>query len=369
MKALTCEMCGSTNLLKQDGVFVCQSCGTKYSVEEAKKMMVEGTVAVEGTVKVDKSDEATNLLKLAKTAIESLNGKEAYDYTNRVLETNPNNAEAWFVRMEAVGMTAILKDLKVVEVMKAGNKAIELSKGELKQSVYEYYLNKMLNDLKFCMGQLQDTDAIERLYEANLQLNFMKASEQTLNSDTIAGIILTQIELVIKLRDMVPDAEISANAELTRLVGEIAKQWTYYTQALNARYNVYQLHLNDETVIKYRNILKRIKQGLPEGTEDPIAEEEISNPSKGPCYVATAVYGSYDCPEVWTLRRFRDYTLAETWYGRAFIHTYYAISPTLVKWFGKTAWFKKLWTIPLDKLVVRLQNKGVESTPYNDRVF
>ena len=54
------------------------------------------------------------------------------------------------------------------------------------------------------------------------------------------------------------------------------------------------------------------------------------------CYVATAVYGSYDCPEVWILRRYRDYTLAETWYGRAFIHTYYAISPTLVKWFGHT---------------------------------
>ena len=44
MKQLTCEMCGSTDLMKQDGVFVCQSCGTKYSVEEAKKMMVEGTV-------------------------------------------------------------------------------------------------------------------------------------------------------------------------------------------------------------------------------------------------------------------------------------------------------------------------------------
>ena len=52
------------------------------------------------------------------------------------------------------------------------------------------------------------------------------------------------------------------------------------------------------------------------------------------CYVATAVYGSYDCPQVWTLRRFRDYTLAETWYGRAFIRAYYAVSPTLVKWFG-----------------------------------
>ena len=55
MKRLTCEMCGSTDLMKQDGVFVCQSCGTKYSIEEAKKMMVDGTVEVAGTVKVDDS--------------------------------------------------------------------------------------------------------------------------------------------------------------------------------------------------------------------------------------------------------------------------------------------------------------------------
>ncbi len=55
MKRLACEMCGSTELIKQDGVFVCQSCGCKYSVEEAKKMMIEGTVNVTGTVKVDNS--------------------------------------------------------------------------------------------------------------------------------------------------------------------------------------------------------------------------------------------------------------------------------------------------------------------------
>lgn len=56
MKQLTCEMCGSTDLVKQDSFFVCQTCGTKYSVEEAKKMMIEGTVDVQGTVKVDRSD-------------------------------------------------------------------------------------------------------------------------------------------------------------------------------------------------------------------------------------------------------------------------------------------------------------------------
>lgn len=85
------------------------------------------------------------------------------------------------------------------------------------------------------------------------------------------------------------------------------------------------------------------------------------------CYVATAVYGSYDCPEVWTLRRYRDNTLAKTWYGRSFIHTYYAISPTLVRWFGHTDWFRKMWKHRLDKMVGDLRSKGVEDTPYQDK--
>lgn len=91
--------------------------------------------------------------------------------------------------------------------------------------------------------------------------------------------------------------------------------------------------------------------------------------SSGGCYIATAVYGSYDCPEVWTLRRFRDDTLAATWYGRTFIRVYYAISPTLVKWFGNTEWFKNLWKNKLDKMVNDLRAKGVESTPYQDKTF
>lgn len=85
------------------------------------------------------------------------------------------------------------------------------------------------------------------------------------------------------------------------------------------------------------------------------------------CYVATCVYGSYDCPQVWTLRRFRDNTLAETMPGRAFIRTYYAISPTIVRWFGKNEWFKKMWQGVLDGMVKRLNANGVEDTPYDDR--
>lgn len=109
--------------------------------------------------------------------------------------------------------------------------------------------------------------------------------------------------------------------------------------------------------------------------DDMLWEEEtkrgksnnVSNNQSAGCYIATAIYGSYDCPEVWTLRRYRDNQLAKSWYGRLFVRTYYAISPTLVKWFGDTQWFKNMCKPKLDKLVKNLQNEGVESTPYQDR--
>ena len=93
----------------------------------------------------------------------------------------------------------------------------------------------------------------------------------------------------------------------------------------------------------------------------------IDTSKAGGCYVATAVYGSYDCPEVWTLRRYRDYSLSETWYGKMFIKIYYAISPSLVKWFGNTKLFNRIWKKRLDRMVDSLNKKGFENTPYNDK--
>lgn len=86
----------------------------------------------------------------------------------------------------------------------------------------------------------------------------------------------------------------------------------------------------------------------------------------GGCYIATSVYGSYDCPQVWILRRYRDYNLSTTWHGRLFICVYYAISPTMVKLFGHTTWFKQFWENRLNKMVDKLNSQGVDSTPYKD---
>lgn len=84
------------------------------------------------------------------------------------------------------------------------------------------------------------------------------------------------------------------------------------------------------------------------------------------CYIATCVYGSYDCPPLWVLRRFRDRILAASWCGRSLIRLYYTVSPFLVRHFGKTAWFRGFFRRFLDRLTAYLKEKGLEDTPYGD---
>ena len=96
MKQLTCEMCGSTDIAKQDGFFVCQTCGMKYSVEDAKKMMIEGTVDVKGTVKVDNSAFVEKYLANARRAKQKEDWEETEKYYNMVEQNDPTNIEAIF---------------------------------------------------------------------------------------------------------------------------------------------------------------------------------------------------------------------------------------------------------------------------------
>jgi len=98
--------------------------------------------------------------------------------------------------------------------------------------------------------------------------------------------------------------------------------------------------------------------------EEERNREAENSQNKSGCYIATAVYGSYDCPQVWTLRRYRDESLTKTWYGKVFIRAYYAVSPIFVKIFGKTKWFKQTWKVLLDIFVKRLNDNGVNNTHY-----
>ena len=72
------------------------------------------------------------------------------------------------------------------------------------------------------------------------------------------------------------------------------------------------------------------------------------------CYIATAVYGSYDAPEVLVLRHFRDETLSKSRRGRLFIKTYYRLSPPVARHLKNMRRLNAIVRRGLDKIVAHL---------------
>lgn len=123
MKRLTCEMCGGTDLLKQEGVFVCQSCGCKYSVEEARRMMIEGPVDVSGsTVKVDNTAKLENLYKVARRAREDGNPDQAFKKYEQLQVEDPDNWEPNFYMAYYSGLTTLKNDKPGSSVQVSGGR-------------------------------------------------------------------------------------------------------------------------------------------------------------------------------------------------------------------------------------------------------
>lgn len=303
MKSLVCELCGGNNVIKQDGLFVCQYCGTKYSTEEAKKLIIEGTVDVTGTVKVDNSTFVKKYLANARRAYAKDDWEEVEKYYNMVEQNAPHNMEAVFFSSFGKAMLSLTDN----EYFKRKQKFTVLNKSI---SVISDYFEETDEAKEEVLCQI--SDAIEKMYS----VTYVYSTAQN------------------------PPTQGTKN---------------------------YTVQLENSVRSAFLTELKQIKEAHPDLEYlDALIEKNSTLKPVGGCYVATAVYGSYDCPQVWTLRRYRDYTLAKTWYGRAFIHTYYAISPTLVKWFGQAEWFQKLWRGRLDRMVQRLNVEGYKNTPYND---
>ena len=218
MKQLTCEMCGSIDLIKQDGVFVCQSCGCKYSVEDAKKLMIEGAVEVTGTVKVDGIQDLETLIENANTFVNLGEFKKAEDLFNKISNTYPKDYRGWHGKLHALtenfnSNTFVLNsDSKKNEFFMAYKNAIALSTdGEtkhIKEQVSEY-VNAVINAMKSEIGILErklsasETDFTKKrneIYSAhNKLLAEIKQSDESFNMLSIIIAIIAIVILIVHL--------------------------------------------------------------------------------------------------------------------------------------------------------------------------
>lgn len=217
MKQLTCEMCGGTNLVKQDGVFVCQSCGTKYSIEDARKMMVEGTVDVSGsTVKVDTSTELDNLYQIARRAKDENNSENAAKYYDMILVRDPTSWEATFFVVYFQAMQC-----KISEIRSA---AVSVSNCE--SSVFNLIKDHVPSDeqvVAVCEVALRSQSiATELAIAAKKHYDNMDASIRNDHTAEYKGRILAARTLALTCGDAIDDI-FDDTPELARIAADVWK--------------------------------------------------------------------------------------------------------------------------------------------------
>lgn len=337
MKKITCELCGSNQFIKQDGAYVCQYCRTQYSVEEAKKLMIDGVVEVKGSVKVDSSDKLSNLYQIARRAKNDNNGENAAKYYDMILVEDPTSWEATFY---VVYFKA--QECKIAQIQSAA-----ISVNNCIDSVL-----KLIKDN--VSGETEQEEAIKEVAIRVIDISNMLYNGAKNHYDGIDSQIKHSF-----VQEYVNNAFAAFNTVYD--LGDLLETYygdkkyacdlavTAWKSAISSHNKIINLlddkASNKTTITLYETKIKKYDTSY----------EAPETPSSGGCYVATAVYGSYDCPQVWTLRCYRDNVLAKTWYGKAFIQSYYAVSPTIVKWFGKTEWFNSIFRKILDSMIEKLK--------------
>lgn len=385
--AARCPQCGANIKVDEEkDAGICEYCGTAFITEKAinnyntyvTNNFAGANINVTGA-------NIDNLLKMAENAIEATNGAEALNYVNKALEIEPESSRAWILKMKTVKLQDDLHNnqldtysINVQETVTYGNKAIEYAspeeKEKVQQDVYMYYLKLTEEYLRLVVNKAQDTDLLRQTRQT--VIDSKEALHELKNMDiNHMQILLNIANSAYALKASIPVEYIEKHIVMQDKLFDIVKLYVKFCYALIERMHIHRSSFNNETLDGQKENVEKFSKGLSDDQKSKIhfdistekANNNISSQSSSGCYIATCVYGSYDCPEVWTLRRFRDYTLDSTWYGKLFIKCYYAISPTLVKLFGNTTWFKKFWKEHLDRMVMSLKEKGVQDTFYQDK--
>lgn len=347
MKRIVCEMCNGNEFIKENDLFVCQHCGTKYSLEDAKKMMIEVTVDVTGTVKIDNSDKLKKLYESARHANKIGNIETSLKFYEMILAENPTDWESSFYSTFFQAQNCTLDDItsksnSITSLIPTIVPKLEKMEDISRKEQLELLVNNV-NNLVDKLSNRALKNYQDRYAKDNNKIMSGNSNDMRERTNAISNICYTLgDELEMQLND-------------TQLIKEYVPK--LYKQGNTSMRKIPIMVRNGFDSRKVKEYSEKIQQY--DATYNPTT-------SAG-CYIATSIYGSYDCPQVWTLRRYRDYSLSNSFYGRIFIKIYYAISPTIVKWFGKKKWFNKFWKKKLDSMVSKLNTNGFDSTPYEDK--
>ena len=238
------------------------------------------------------------------------------------------------------------------------NKEPQYIKLFLRPYIYENLANKIINKDIYSISKdeldwyFSNVEAILNVYEKfNVQSNLLELTH-------LAHISFFYPLLQIRKKEFLndsnalPDDEVKdffANPfETQDIVQKVGKSPNYYRAIFK------RLNTDDLGNVSSTNQNKTGKDSIS------VPETNLPNNDSGSCFIATAVYGSYNSEEVIILRMFRDEVLLKNSFGRIFINIYYMFGPYWAKKIVKHQNVTRFVKWSLNEFVKLLENKRVK---------
>lgn len=274
----------------------CQYCGSSIEIQSAIQL-----------VKIDKSDDYDNFIKLAREAAKVANFDEALSYVKKALEISPQSSLAWKMKMfYMAGVPEIEPNAKYItgnyfydiraaqELIEAGKNMVKYAKtkDEEKQEVENarktansLFLNLAYTQFSNACGLYGDTDCLyQRLQE--LEDYFYQgqiahwgqhdhevqlANEDSENISYIDGVENIGFALVNALykQELTP-------TNYSR-IKDIISNYSAATNELNRRFGIYNGNLSDSGLQYRKEQIRTLAKLLPSDDRKKVNTKNMSN--------------------------------------------------------------------------------------------
>jgi hypothetical protein len=278
--AAKCPQCGGDLQVPDNkDVVKCMYCGVDVVVREAILLV---------------SSDANNLYELGCEAQKIGDFQGAYEYFSRVLESQPNNADAWLNKGSCAGWLSSLVQLRFSEMVGCHKKALACAKSDA------------------------DTEVL-KMSAAQQQLLVAKAVFDLSTNHAVEFI-------------SVPRAKFEHLDRCKEIIAVCEESHSLYGEDFSAALMIVDVASRCSKVggsdLSYFNAKMQKYKGVA-SKYFPASSSGVGAGNKSDCFVVTATMGNSNHPDVVFLRQFRDGVLASSGMGQMLIRVYNNVGPIL----------------------------------------
>ena len=287
-----CPNCGASIQVnnEHESIF-CMYCGSQINVQKAIQM----------TVKIDKSDDLANLLKIAEENLTTGQFDAAKRQIQKALEIDSCCAKAWILNMYCIAQV-IYNDLDYIcanlvdnnpvidnnlqkQLLHSGNNAIKNSNdSNIIEEVNSAYINIATCYCRTAKAVYDNVDWIYKRLDELIECcypgqiaHWGQHDHEEIMAQEDGGILAPACFIEGVASEIVNGInKDNLTAEHYAQLTSLANIYMQATESINSRYGIYNGHLDNSSLDNHKKVIRTIKSLVP-NAETSINEETMSN--------------------------------------------------------------------------------------------